>query len=70
MTPPSSSIRGAQAPADCPDCGHPEHFHRANTIDQLRKLDDPIPCFYVTGITTARGPGPSTVYQFCGCIRP
>jgi hypothetical protein len=60
----------------CPDCGHGEWFHRANTVDQLRGLDDPIPCFAVIGVEMLNVPGfppkfPATAqspsYRYCGC---
>jgi hypothetical protein len=64
------SFAERQLGARCPDCGHGEWFHRANTVDQLRSLDDPIPCFAVVGLENVPGfpPTPSTpVYRYCGC---
>jgi hypothetical protein len=48
----------------CPDCGHAEHFHRANSDDARVKLDDPVPCFAVVWSADVAN---TRRYRYCGC---
>lgn len=55
----------------CPECGHPEYFHRSSIATQHTPVDGPTPCFAVVGrrVTTVSS-SPlrhSEDYDFCGC---
>lgn len=55
----------------CAVCGHLSFFHRANTVDQVRGFDDPVPCFAVVDRTEIRPETDRSAatysYRYCGC---
>jgi hypothetical protein len=54
----------------CPDCGHPDFFHRATGESTTIHADDPVPCY--AAVSAVLQPDETNAnlryrYRFCGC---